>query len=328
MTLRLAAVMAALALAGAGGLACGDGGKGGGGDGSATGGGGGGAGSGGRGGGGGGSGGGGTGGGAAGTDGAASDRPLGGMGGGADGGAADASPPRDGAAGAGGSGGAADAAPPRDGGGGDAVVMACRAAGTCDPFTATASGCPDGQLCVADGMTDRASCQTASVMPAMYKREGEVCMGAGQCGPGLICVAGMPSPICVKMCPRGSRRACKDDERCWGTLTGHTCIQVCRPVPRPCDAYTQNCPTATDACTLATDPETGEGYTGCRPAGPRQEGEMCDGAANTCAKGLVCVRSAGVASCVRVCRPGGTPACTGSKTCVGMLTAYGLMFCQ
>jgi hypothetical protein len=92
-----------------------------------------------------------------------------------------------------------------------------------------------------------------------------------------------------------------------------------------CDIYEQNCADPNQACDLATDPETGERYTGCRPGGSRNEGETClTGGAGSCARGLICVSNV----CRRVCKPDGAPGCPAPKACTGMTTGWRITFCQ
>jgi len=202
-----------------------------------------------------------------------------------------------------------------------AAVSACTVPGPCNPFTGT--GCGMGQYCRVGERNDVAC---ADAVAGMMIAEGAVCPVNGACAPGLMCLGDADGLRCRKLCARGSRGTCRGDDRCGGTLPGQSCVQFCRAIPRRCDVYAQDCPTASDACSLAIDPESNEHYTGCRAAGPRGEDQPCDGTA-LCAKGLVCVASGAANRCVRVCRRDG-PACPSGQSCRGTIGEWNLNYCE
>jgi hypothetical protein len=103
---------------------------------------------------------------------------------------------------------------------------------------------------------------------------------------------------------------------------------VCRPLAPPCDIYAQDCDDPELACTLVTNFETGERYTGCRTPGTVALGGGCGGGMGSCAEGLICVRVEGVSTCHAVCNPeAGGPDCTTPATCSGMTTGWGVRYC-
>jgi hypothetical protein len=177
-----------------------------------------------------------------------------------------------------------------------------------------------GQACVAAGTT---ACARIMGTP---RAEGEVCLpGRNDCGPGLVCLPGDKDQICYRMCPRGSRGFCGPTKRCGFAIGGESCVQACAPHPTPCDIYAQTCTDPALACTLATDRETGERYTGCASPGPRKEGESCGvGNVGTCAKGLVCVSNA----CRRVCKMDGSLPCPDPQKCMGPTAGWSITYCM
>lgn len=207
------------------------------------------------------------------------------------------------------------------GDGGGPVSMPCAAMGMCDPFDR--ASCP-GMAC-RPGM-DGTRCAMVSAMPLA---EGAPCRAATECGPGLLCLDFGAGFTCHRMCPEGSIGFCADGEACLGTI-GDPCIQVCRPFPEPCNIYTQDCADATDTCTLATHPETGARYTGCRPAGTQGHLDPCGAGMGACGHGLICVREAGASSCRYVCgEAGGPPTCTvAAETCDGLATSWRVPYCR
>lgn len=253
-------------------------------------------------------------------------------GGATDGGGEDASSPADGGGDAGeptdagdvdasGTDAGADDAGSADAGDSGLVSMPCTAAGTCDPFAASACG---DDKCVL-GAEDETLCRPSTGSVA---RGGE-CTRAEDCVDGHICVRLGDVAVCERMCPEGSIGFCGGEDRCSGGI-GHECVRFCRQRPRPCDIYVQDCPDAGDGCNFATDPETGERYTGCRPAGPQGLGDPCGGMDPFCAAGLVCIRVDGAASCHEVCDaedPDVT--CTNpDQTCSGRSSSYMVTYCR
>jgi len=198
----------------------------------------------------------------------------------------------------------------------------CMASGACDPFDP--SSC--GTMACRPGASGTA-CMSVS---ATSVGVGMACPRPADCAPGLVCLAftSAEGPRCHRMCPSHSVRACDPGSECIGTF-GDACIDVCRPVPAPCDIYQQNCASSTDTCTLVRDLETNAPYTGCRPAGTIAEGMPCGGAAGTCGHALICVGTAGVATCRHVCDPSAAPdPCTAPATCGGLAMTWGVHFCQ
>jgi hypothetical protein len=212
-----------------------------------------------------------------------------------------------------------DAAPPADAAA-ERVSMPCTAPGTCDPFDPAACG---AQLCRVqlDGNT---ACVPAA---ATLKAAGAACAASSECGDGLDCaqLGDDPGFTCQRTCPRGSIGLCGGELRCTSFLVG--CLQFCRPRDTPCDIYAQDCADPTRTCALSVDSETGERYTGCRPAGPGARGDRCDGVG--CGKGLLCVRDGGVSTCRQVCTgDGGALPCTGGETCTGLTSTYQIPYCK
>jgi hypothetical protein len=204
---------------------------------------------------------------------------------------------------------------------GDRVSMACTAPGGCDPFDPAACG---AQLCrvQADGNT---ACIAGA---ATLKQAGAACTFTNECADGLDCIqiGDDPGFTCQKTCPKGSLGFCGGELRCTSFFTG--CVQFCRPRDVPCDIYAQNCADTTKACALSLDSETGERYTGCRPAGPGARGDRCETV--VCGKGLLCVRENGVSTCRQVCTgDGGALPCTGvGETCAGLTSTYQITYCK
>lgn len=200
------------------------------------------------------------------------------------------------------------------------AAPACVPAGDCNPFMT--NPCPAGQMCLPEGPNLRMRCAAAPQLP---RAEGQSCGGAQVCGAGLVCLDSAGAGVCRRLCPRDSTGFCSADTRCRTNLIGSPCLSVCTPLPRRCNIYTQDCPDPGDACTLTSDPETGERFTGCLDTGTRGEGEPCTGG---CGRGLICVSGDGASRCVQVCRPDGTPACPAGKTCTGRTTAHDVTFCK
>lgn len=206
---------------------------------------------------------------------------------------------------------------------GGPVSMPCAAAGACDPFSATS--CPSGQSCRSSA-GGAWSCQPLA--PSL-SAIGAPCANAGDCPPTSACLDFGGGLRCERLCPRGSVGACGPAGTCSGTI-GDACVQVCRPKPPRCDIYVQDCADPALACTLVTDAETSEPYTGCRSPGPRAVGETCGGADGACARGAICVREDGVARCHAVCRTDGAgPACARTgETCSGLARTWGVTYCR
>ncbi len=198
----------------------------------------------------------------------------------------------------------------------------CTPPGECDPFAP--EGCSDSEVCVIRA-SSRAECRPATARVAL----GGACTRAEDCRPGLLCVnvAGVSS--CYRACPAGSIGACEGEERCIGNI-GDECVRYCRPRLRSCDIYRQDCPDPADACTFAVDPETGENYTGCRPAGSRSHGEACGGEEGFCVAGYVCIRRDGVATCHEVCDAmAAEDTCSApGEVCEGLSATWRVSYCR
>jgi hypothetical protein len=224
-------------------------------------------------------------------------------------------------------GGTADAAAPADTGAGADAAVACKPAGACDPFSTTS--CAAGEVCIPNAVGGSSATGCVKIANAT-RTEDQPCGGAmGECGPGLLCLIGPKGQLCHRMCAKGSVGFCGGEKRCSGTVPGETCVQVCLPRRAPCDIYTQNCASPTEACNLDTDLESGAPYTSCWPDGTRKEDETCLNGAGACAKGLICVRTAvgGPATCHKVCKPDGQPACNTGKQCTGLTSTHKVTFC-
>jgi hypothetical protein len=218
-----------------------------------------------------------------------------------------------------------------DGGSGEGgpVSMPCMATGACDPFDA--ASCGAGMAC-RPGMTGTECGPVGGPDGGAPLAEDQTCTRTTDCAGGLLCLdfgdgAGF---TCQRMCPNGAIGACGAGKACIGTI-GDECIRVCRPVPPRCNIFTQDCPDATDACTLVRHPETDEAYTGCRAAGTQGRGEPCGGMSGSCARGLICIRDAsGMTACRPVCGPDGSaPVCTeAGEACTGLARTWGVPYCQ
>lgn len=198
----------------------------------------------------------------------------------------------------------------------------CLPPGDCDPFVM--DGCPDGQVCVRRD-TGRTECRMATDMAGI----GEPCARMEDCVPGSMCVNVDGEATCHQTCPGGSVGRCPAEERCSGSI-GDDCVLFCRLRPLECDIYAQDCADPDDACTFATDPETDDRYTGCRPAGPNGLGEECGSAEGFCQEGFVCIRREGMSTCHEVCdaeEP--TVMCSDSgETCTGLSTGWMVTYCR
>ncbi|MEQ9076427.1 MAG: hypothetical protein RLP09_21405 [Sandaracinaceae bacterium] len=203
------------------------------------------------------------------------------------------------------------------------VSMPCTPTGSCDPFDP--SSCPSGQKCAVSDMGT--VCEDLTADPALVA--GEACTRDSQCGPGTWCVNFGSGFECAPMCAAGSIGDCGADGACIGRVGMEACVQVCRPIAARCDIYAQDCADAAEACTLASHPETGERYTGCRPEGTQTVGQPCGGSMGTCAGGLICIREAGASTCREVCRDPGPPSCTqAGETCSGTARSWGVTYCR
>lgn len=202
----------------------------------------------------------------------------------------------------------------------DLVSMPCVAPGGCDPFDPAACG---AQRCE-PGLDGNYSCASTKGT----KAAGAACAARAECAGGLDCVrlGDDPATTCTRMCPRGSIGFCGGELRCSEFIVG--CVQYCRARPTPCDVYAQNCASPADACTLATDPETRALYTGCRPAGTATRGQSC--AVDACARGLLCVREAGVALCRQICTGdgGALPCLAANEACTGLTSTARITYCH
>lgn len=213
-------------------------------------------------------------------------------------------------------GGGADAGA-ADGGG--PVSMPCTASGSCDPFDPTSCG---AQAC-RRGMMG-AECMDVITTPLA---PGEACDRPDQCPRGTMCLNFGGGFHCERMCPEGSIGFCGAGSACTGTI-GDTCIQICRPIAEACDIYAQDCADPSDTCTLATNPETGAPYTGCRPAGPRGAGETCGGTDGTCGHDLICIRVDMVATCRQPCDPDASvDECPSGQACTGTARTWMVGYC-
>ena len=198
----------------------------------------------------------------------------------------------------------------------------CVAAGACDPFAP--APCSGGEAC--RPTSSGAECRAVDT-PELV--QGDPCLlpaDADRCGAGLVCLDFGDGLACHRMCPSGSIGVCGDTLACLSGVGGDACIGICRPPPEPCDILAQNCADPDDTCTLASHPETGALYTGCRPAGPRAITQLCGGSNGACGHGLICLSG----RCRQVCDPNdGDPACSlAGQTCTGLAASYGVPYCE
>ncbi len=205
------------------------------------------------------------------------------------------------------------------------VSMPCTAAGACDPFVS--SSCGAGMACRGGAMGAPTACAPTA---AMVRAIGEACTVGNQCIGGSACLDFGDGLRCQQLCPMGSIGACGSAAACNGTITGgDACIQVCRPLAERCNIYTQDCADPLEACTFATNPETGERYTGCRTPGTRTDGQPCGGGSGSCARGLVCITESGVASCHFACDPTASPTtCPAMQACTGTARSWDVGYCR
>lgn len=205
---------------------------------------------------------------------------------------------------------------------GGPVSMPCMATGDCDPFDT--GSCPSGQKCqVTDTGT---ACVDLSADPPFAR--GDACARDTECGPGLWCLSFGGGFECMAMCPNGSIGACGVNQACIGTVGMEACVRACRPIPERCDIYAQDCLDSADMCTFATNPETRENYTGCRPNGTLSIGEACGGDLGTCSRGLVCIREGMATTCHQVCGPDGAAPTCDTGECTGLARSWGVPYCR
>ena len=207
---------------------------------------------------------------------------------------------------------------------GDASLP-CTATGACDPFDPASCG---------PGMTCRPGATGTECMPisATPVTEGGSCAAVTDCEEGTLCLDFGDGFQCHRTCRQGSTGACAPGYACGGTISGGgSCIRICRPLPERCNIYRQDCADPADACTLVTNAETGEQYTGCRPAGSRLHAETCGSGIGTCGRGMICVRDAGAtaATCHWVCGDarGPTSCRDSSEWCGGYVSGWGVLYC-
>ncbi len=200
--------------------------------------------------------------------------------------------------------------------------MPCTAMGVCDPFDPSA--CPSGQKCRVTAMGT--ACADLTESPPLGA--GAECALDTDCAPTLWCVSFGTTFECTPMCPNGSIGACGPDSACIGTVGMEECVRACRPIPARCDIYAQDCAASGDMCTLATNPESGENYTGCRPNGTLALGEACGGDLGRCARGLICIREGMASTCRAVCGPDGAPPTCATGACTGLARSWGVPYCR
>jgi len=157
---------------------------------------------------------------------------------------------------------------------------------------------------------------------------GDTCLRDQDCGPTLWCVSFGADFLCRSMCAAGSIGACGPDAACSGAIGMEMCVRVCREIPPRCNIFTQDCADPGDMCTLTTNPETRENYTGCRPEGTLTVDQACGGSLGTCVGGLICIREGSASTCRQVCGPGGmAPICT-TGMCTGLSRSWGVPYCH
>ncbi len=205
---------------------------------------------------------------------------------------------------------------------GGPVSMPCMAMGDCDPFDPSA--CMAGQKCQVTATGT--ACVDLTMDPPLGR--GATCGVDTECGPGLWCLSFGDGFECMPMCPNGSIGACGADAACIGTVGMEACVRVCRAIPPRCDIYAQDCADPGDMCTFATNPESRENYTGCRPNGTLTLGEACGGDLGTCSRGLVCIREGMETSCRQVCGPDGAAPTCASGECTGLARSWGVPYCR
>jgi hypothetical protein len=208
----------------------------------------------------------------------------------------------------------------------DGDACPCTPSGACDPFAM--SGCASAQTCRPTG--SGSMCQTLN---SPNLAAGAACPATADqfsCTPGTLCTDFGDGPKCHKMCRRDTVGKCPSGQACIGMIAGESCVSLCEPIPAPCDPIAQNCPSANDTCTFASNPETGEAYMGCRPIGTRTLGQTCGGTIGTCGHAQVCLASSGMSTCRQLCDPAAkaNPCTETGKKCTGTSTLYGISFCQ
>jgi hypothetical protein len=206
------------------------------------------------------------------------------------------------------------------------VSMPCTAAGACDPFDPMACGA--GMACRGGAMGAPTAC---AMTAATTVGEGATCTASNQCAGGTACLDFGSGLRCNRLCPMGSIGACGAGAVCTGTITGgDPCIMVCRALPTRCDIYAQDCADPLQACTLVSNPETDERYTGCRTAGTRTDGQPCGGTSGSCARGLVCISDgSGTSACHHVCEAAAMPTtCPAGQACTGTTRGWGVTYCR
>ncbi|MFI5307990.1 MAG: hypothetical protein ACHQ53_11585 [Polyangiales bacterium] len=208
----------------------------------------------------------------------------------------------------------------------DGDACPCTPGGSCDPFGAMTCGA--AETCRAT--TSGSMCQTLS-SPTLAA--GAACLATADqfaCAAGTLCADFGDGPKCRTMCRKDTIGKCPSGQACTGAISGEACVQVCQPVPLPCDPVAQDCASTSDTCTFASNPETGEPYMGCRPIGTRTLGQTCGGNNGSCGHDQVCVATSGTSICRQLCdSTAKSNACTETgKTCTGSSTLYQISFCQ
>lgn len=149
------------------------------------------------------------------------------------------------------------------------------------------TGCGDGQSCVLLGGGWKCV-TTGDVEP------GGECDDSSECTAGVCGKAeGATAATCIAPCKTDGD--CPEGGKCNITVTGSTHFKFCGEAAPPCDAFVAgSCPEG-QACYLSGSAMT------CLKEGANGLGDNCNGNANDCAPGLVCLNYGIVKGCARLC---------------------------
>jgi hypothetical protein len=207
----------------------------------------------------------------------------------------------------------------------------------------SASDCPNGPMNGSDGSSGNAGGSDSTSLgcrvqptdadagvapvcaPAGSSTEGMSCAASTDCAPGYECVG---DGRCRAYCCAGE---CTNDSDFCDIQTSVTYptikVPVCMPIS-PCGLLDGGACAADETCAVVRE----TGATGCVTVGPKQAGEECN--TDHCARGLVCLGTAGERSCYILCHTTGkAPECDASskQTCKGGIPLFptpGIGICQ
>lgn len=216
---------------------------------------------------------------------------------------------------------------------------------TCDPVCQ--DGCPCNHRCVLDDNTNTSFICEASAPPAgtAFVQPLGACNGpnVGLCAPGSVCIS---DDLCQNLC----YKTCRTDQDCDGTSrcaatgiqTGTDPTQTlanlnfCSPPVEACD------PTGSATCGtgranfncvflagLTGTVDADSTVCDCSTFHDKVLGQLCSLLPDDCRPGLVCVGTAGSATCHRVCNlQGSGSACLAGGGCTQLYNSKSYGYCR